>query len=57
VLFASRKGSRELWPVIPLAALDLDKFLDQRPPAPVQVGKDGLASPFKAKARAALLIG
>jgi hypothetical protein len=57
VLFASRKGSRELGPVIPLAALDLDKFLDQRPPAPVQVGKDGLASPFKAKARAALLIG
>jgi hypothetical protein len=38
-------------------ALDLDKFLHQRPPAAVQIAKDGLALRFEPQPLLSLLVG
>jgi hypothetical protein len=47
----------ELWPIIALAAFDLDVFRDQRPVAAVQVVINGFALGCDAEPVLALLVG
>src|SRR6516225_529089 len=55
-LLAGRQGLRQFEPITVLAALDLGEFIDQRPPAAVQVGHDGFALRLEAQAGLALPI-
>src|SRR6516225_10140141 len=55
-LLAGRQGLRQFGPITVLTALDLGEFIDQRPPAAVQVGHDGFALCIETQAGFALPI-
>ncbi len=56
LLFAGREGLHQLRPVIALATLDFGEFINQRPPAAVQVAHDRFALRGEAETGFALAI-
>jgi hypothetical protein len=57
VLLAGGQRLFQLGPIVALAALDLGKFIEQRPLAAVEIVDHGLALGIEAEAGLALLIG